>query len=93
MSAPGRFDPLVPYAAFGWLPEGFSESAANGIDYNAGITASADSVTRQAADNRAGHFLYLDVTARGACPITGRRRCASSRSITWSRSAAATRAA
>lgn len=70
VSAPERFNPLVPYASFGWLPAGFSESAAAGIAMNNGISAGTDYVSREAVDLGAGHVLYLTVSSRGACPVT-----------------------
>jgi hypothetical protein len=70
VSAPERFNPLVPYASFGWLPEGFSENAAAGIAMGNGTSAGADYVSREAAAPAAGHLLYLTVSSRGACPVT-----------------------
>jgi hypothetical protein len=67
--APERFNPLVPYAAFGWLPTGFSESAADSIDIDNGVASGADFVSREAAAPAAGHLLYLTVSARGACQV------------------------
>lgn len=69
-TAPEQFSPLVPYASFGWLPAGFSEGAANRIGWNYGFTSAADFVSLEAADPAAGHLLYLQVNARGACPVT-----------------------
>jgi len=67
--APWQFDPLVPYASFGWLPPDFSESAANAIYLNQGVTSATDFVSREAAAPAAGHLLYLQVNARGTCPV------------------------
>jgi len=67
VTAPARFNPLVPYASFGWLPAGFSESAADSIDLGNGVASAADFVSREAAAPAAGHLLYLTVSARGAC--------------------------
>ncbi len=66
VNAPEQFNPLVPYAAFGWLPPGFSEGAAAGIDFADGDSASAGYVSLEAADPGAGHLLYLEVSPRGA---------------------------
>jgi len=70
VSAPARFNPLVPYATFGWLPPGFSESAATSIDLDLGFSSGTDYVSLEAADLPAGHLLYLQVNARGSCPFT-----------------------
>lgn len=71
LTAPAQFNPLVPYATFGWLPHGFSEAAADDIAMNQGFTAGTDLVGREAADPAAGHLLYLEVDARGYCPFAG----------------------
>jgi hypothetical protein len=70
--APWQFNPLVPYASFGWLPAGYSESLANGIDVNQGVTSATDFVSREAAAPAAGHLLYLQVNSRGwgTCAVT-----------------------
>jgi len=70
LTAPARFDPLVPYASFGWLPRGFSEAAAASIDYDSGFAAASDFVSLEAAAPSAGHLLYLEVSSRGACALT-----------------------
>jgi hypothetical protein len=69
VTAPERFNPLVPYASFGWLPSGFSESVANSIDVDNGAASGTDFVSREAAAPVAGHVLYLTVSARGACQV------------------------
>jgi hypothetical protein len=72
VDAPWQFNPLVPYASFGWLPAGYSESLANGIDVNQGVTSSTDFVSREAAAPAAGRLLYLQVNSRGwgTCAVT-----------------------
>lgn len=70
VDSPWQFDPLVPYASFGWLPPGFSESAANNIVVNQGVTSATDFVSREAAAPAAGRLLYLQVNARGTCAVT-----------------------
>jgi hypothetical protein len=70
VNSPWLFDPLVPYASFGWLPPGFSESAANNIVVNQGVTSATDFVSREAAAPAAGHLLYLQVNARGTCALS-----------------------
>jgi hypothetical protein len=66
LTAPDQFSPLVPYASFGWLPAGFSQSAANDIDSGEGITSATGFVSLEAADPAAGHLLSLQVNVRGA---------------------------
>ena len=70
VNAPWRFNPLVPYASFGWLPPDYSESLANDIDFNQGVTSATDFVSREAAAPAAGRLLYLQVNARDMCAIT-----------------------
>jgi hypothetical protein len=70
VNAPWRFNPLVPYASFGWLPRGYSETLGNGIDFNQGVTSATDFVSREAAAPAAGRLLYLQVNARDMCAIT-----------------------
>ena len=70
VDAPWQFNPLVPYASFGWLPPGYSESLANSIDFNQGVTSATDFVSREAAAPAAGRLLYLQVNARDMCAIT-----------------------
>ena len=69
VDAPWQFNPLVPYASFGWLPPGYSESLANGIDFNQGATSATDFVSREAAAPAAGRLLYLQVEARDMCAV------------------------
>jgi hypothetical protein len=70
VNAPWQFNPLVPYASFGWLPPGYSESLANGIEFNQGVTSATDFVSREAAAPAAGRLLYLQVNARDMCATT-----------------------
>jgi len=69
VDAPWQFNPLVPYASFGWLPPGYSESLANGIDFNQGATSATVFVSREAAAPAAGRLLYLQVEARDMCAV------------------------
>jgi hypothetical protein len=64
--APRVFNPLVPYASFGWLPAGFSAQA------SAGVTDQATSraVTLQAAAPATdGRLVQVSVDAAGSCRI------------------------
>ena len=58
---PHAFDPLVPYASFGWLPPGYTAAWAGSVP---GTTA--DSTDLTAGDGN-GTFIQLWVTAPGAC--------------------------
>jgi hypothetical protein len=73
-TAHSRFNPLVPYAAFGWLPGGFSTAAGAAM-----ASASQDQVTTLTAtlvagDRATGRLVTLTVSATGACRITGPQR-------------------
>jgi hypothetical protein len=68
VNAPWQFNPLVPYASFGWLPPGYSESNAD-FDVNQGVTAATVFVSREAAAPAAGRLLYLQVEARDMCAV------------------------
>jgi hypothetical protein len=62
--APRSFNPLVPYASFGWLPTGFSATAAAG----ASDESTAASLTLQAlAPATDGRMVEVTVDAAGAC--------------------------
>jgi hypothetical protein len=69
VNAPWQFNPLVPYASFGWLPPGYSENNAD-IDFNQGVSSATDFVSREAAAPAVGRLLYLQVNARDMCAIT-----------------------
>jgi DNA-directed RNA polymerase specialized sigma24 family protein len=64
-TAPTRFDPLVPYASFGWLPGGYALDSGNRTD--------ATSTTRdvQLIADHGTTLIDLDVHAKGACWHTG----------------------
>jgi hypothetical protein len=68
VDAPWQFNPLVPYASFGWLPPGYSENNAD-LDVNQGATSATDFVSREAAAPAAGRLLYLQVEARDMCAV------------------------
>ncbi len=64
--APRSFNPLVPYASFGWLPAGFSDTAAAGASDESTTT----SVTLQAlAPATDGRMVQVAVDARDSCRI------------------------
>lgn len=68
LDAPFQFNPLVPYASFGWLPPGYSENNAD-LDFNQGVTSATDFVSREAVAPAAGRLLYLQVEARDMCAV------------------------
>jgi hypothetical protein len=68
VDAPWQFNPLVPYASFGWLPPGYSEKNA-ASDVNQGVTSATNFVSREAAAPAAGRLLYLQVEARDMCAV------------------------
>ena len=62
--APSRFNPLEPYATFGWLPAGFATTAAAG----ASDESTAASLTLQAlAPVSDGRMVRVTIDAAGAC--------------------------
>jgi len=61
VSAPATFDVLVPYAAFGWLPAGFSEAAASDQQNSGPVEVDR---TAMSADHG---VVSLSVYAKGAC--------------------------
>jgi hypothetical protein len=64
--APSVFNPLVPYASFGWLPAGFSAQASAGVTDQ--VTSRA--VTLQAAAPASdGRMVTATVDAAGSCRI------------------------
>ena len=69
VDAPWQFNPLVPYASFGWLPPGYSQNNAD-IDVNQGVSSATDFVSREAVAPAAGRLLYLQVNARDMCAIS-----------------------
>jgi len=64
-SAPATFNVLVPYAAFGWLPAGYSE--ANVALGWGGLLNSEPTEVQRAAVTANGAIVTLAVAARGAC--------------------------
>jgi hypothetical protein len=64
--APGSFNPLAPYASFGWLPAGFSAAASSGVTDQ--VTTHA--LTLQAAAPPAdGRVVAVTVDTAGSCRI------------------------
>jgi hypothetical protein len=64
-----RFNPVVPYAAFGWLPAGFTTAAGTGLggtDQSSTLRA-----TLTVGDRATGRMLTLSVSAAGACRRIG----------------------
>jgi hypothetical protein len=65
-SAPATFNMLVPYAAFGWLPAGYSEANIPLSDF--GLLNSSPTEVQRAAAAANGAMVSLVVYARAACP-------------------------
>jgi hypothetical protein len=64
--APRRLSPLIPYAAFGWLPAGYSLRTGGTSPMADYLTAGPGSVTQYAE-------LALDVYSVGTCNLAGGR--------------------
>jgi hypothetical protein len=72
-SAPARFNVSVPYAAFGWLPAGYSEA---NIPLSAGgLLNSGPAEVQRTAVAANGAMVSLAVDARGACATRASGRC------------------
>jgi hypothetical protein len=67
VTAPAQFNPLVPYANFGWLPSGFSQDAVSARW--SPFQSSPTSLTLGAQD-AGSRTLLLTVNARGACQVS-----------------------
>ena len=65
VSAPATFSVLVPYAAFGWLPAGYSES--NIPLGDSGLLSSGPAEVDRTAVTANGAMVTLGVDARGGC--------------------------
>jgi len=61
VSAPATFNVLVPYAAFGWLPAGFSEAAASDQQNSGPVEVDRTAMSAARAS------VSLSVYAKGAC--------------------------
>jgi hypothetical protein len=68
---PAQFNPLVPYAGFGWLPSGFSEGSVPPW-METSSTSDPSMVTRTAISAVGYHMLTLNVGARGDCASKGK---------------------
>jgi hypothetical protein len=64
---PPQFDPLVPYAAFGWLPRGYTEDITPGTVSRPFVSAT-DSLTLTAG-SADGAFIQLTVAPAGTCAV------------------------
>jgi len=62
--APRQFDPLMPYASFGWLPAGYTMGGPD-----AQLSTSTQTVSLGASAG--GNSILLTVNAAGACTTTG----------------------
>ena len=72
-SAPATFNVLVPYAAFGWLPAGYSE--ANVPLSAGGLLNSGPAEVDRTAVAANGAIVHLAVDARGACATGASGSC------------------
>jgi hypothetical protein len=61
---PEQFNPLIPYASFGWLPTGYTTAGA-------GQSVAATNATTITANGGAQGEFWLHVMARGGCKDTG----------------------
>jgi hypothetical protein len=75
--APARFDVLVPYASFGWLPPGFQTGAAGGT-----MPASRPAELILVAVSH-GPFIELMVNPAGPCHLAGRALLCSTYNSMW----------
>lgn len=66
MPKAAQFDPLVPYAAFGWLPPGYSEDFTPPVIHD-GFVSARDGLTMTAAQSATGDFIQLTVLPEGNC--------------------------
>ena len=65
-SAPVRFDPLVPYVSFGWLPSGYAVGG-DGPQ----LTTTTRDVELSVAMGTGPNWADLDVYSRGSCKRSG----------------------
>jgi hypothetical protein len=68
VAAPKHFNPLVPYASFGWLPAGYTTGGGVGSE----PTANRQSISLSAGYGSTGAtWIGLTVTVAGACTESG----------------------
>jgi hypothetical protein len=65
-SPDGYLNPLVPYAAFGWLPAGYSLDITPSAIHD-GFVSTVDSLTLTAAQSPGGYFIQLSVLPKDGC--------------------------
>jgi hypothetical protein len=65
-SPDGYLNPLVPYAAFGWLPAGYSLGITPSAIHQ-GFVSTVDNLTITAAQSADGNFIQLSVLPKGGC--------------------------
>src|SRR5262245_40003945 len=65
-AAPRHFNPLVPYASFGWLPAGFATTAAAGASDE---STPAELTLQALAPVSDGRMVQVTVDAAGSCRI------------------------
>jgi hypothetical protein len=69
-TAPSRFNPLVPYAAFGYVPQGYEfQPSGNPSSGNTpyGFTSTPDELLLSVKQASGNGSIALDVVSRGAC--------------------------
>ncbi len=70
-SAPKQFNPMVPYASFGWLPSGFSEDSRGKLGGPFGVESITAMLSLVATDPSADRQLRLVIRPAGACSLKG----------------------
>ena len=66
LDAPEQFNPLVPYANFGWLPSGFSQASVSPLNGGT-FSTDLDTVVRTAGQPSTNRMLQLTVNSASAC--------------------------
>jgi hypothetical protein len=65
-SPDGYLNPLVPYAAFGYLPQGYSLGSTPSAIHD-GFLSTVDNLTITAAQSAYGNYIQLSVMPKGGC--------------------------
>jgi len=65
-SPDGYLNPLVPYAAFGYLPQSYSLDITPSAIHD-GFLSTVDNLTITAAQSAAGYYIQLSVMPKGGC--------------------------